>query len=132
MGVEEFLLTSTINGIAAQRLVRKLCRDCRQPYQPLPEMLERCGIASGHMAQFHHAKGCPQCNGTGYKGRTSIMEIMPMSDAIRQHVLHHADAAVIRSAALAEGMQSLFAAGIDKAMRGETSLDEVFRVAEAA
>ena len=129
MGVEDYLLTSTINGVMAQRLVRKLCPDCRELCAPLPELGAKLGLSADMARQpFHRAKGCEVCNHTGYRGRTSIMEVLPMSDPIRHAVLKSADAASLDGLAQERGMQTMRMNGLKKALAGITSLEEVMRV----
>lgn len=135
MGVEDYLLTSTINGILAQRLVRRLCPDCRQPYQPLPELAAKLaaaghGSSNGASASLYHPVGCKACNGTGYRGRLVIAEVLLMSDRIRQAVLAHATATEIHRLAVEEGMRTMYRDGLRKAAAGLTSIEEVLRVAE--
>lgn len=134
MGVEDYLLTSTINGVAAQRLVRTLCPHCSEPYAPLPEIVERVGLlplAGGKRIELRHAVGCAECSGTGYRGRSSIVEVLAMSDALRQAVLRSADSATIQQLALDSGMQSMRMHGLKKALAGRTTLEEVLRVTRA-
>ncbi len=131
MGMEDYLLTSTINGILAQRLVRSLCKSCRQAYEPLPEVIQEFGleaIAEGAPIRLYRPVGCPECNGTGYVGRLGIMEVMPMTDSLRALVMRHAVAGELRSKAVAEGMRTLYEDGLYKALLGETTIDEVLRV----
>ena len=107
MGVEDYLLTSTVVGIQAQRLVRTLCHECREPYVPLPEVVEQMGLTrfAGIAAlTLYHARGCDHCSHTGYIGRMCIMEIMPMTDTIRTLVMRHATATDLRAAAIEQGM----------------------------
>ena len=129
MGVEDYLLTSTMNGVVAQRLVRKLCPDCRERRAPMPELGRKLGLCED-MAQgpFYHAKGCEACNHTGYRGRTSIIEVLPMSDPIRHAILASADAGALDRLAGELGMQSMRTNGLKKALAGITSLEEVMRV----
>ncbi len=130
MGVEDFLLTSTINGVVSQRLVRTLCPACREPYEALPELAERMQIApraDGRPQILYRAKGCAQCGGTGYHGRSSIVEVLAMTDAIRQLVLARADTGAIRRAAIAGGMRTMHAHGMAKVAAGLTSVEEVLR-----
>jgi general secretion pathway protein E len=130
MGVEDFLLTSTINGVLAQRLVRLLCPHCKEPYEALPELAARMQIAprgDGRPHVLHRAKGCVECNGTGYFGRSSIVEVLPMSEAIQQLILSRADTGAIRRQALAGGMRALHAHGMAKVLAGETSVEDVLR-----
>jgi general secretion pathway protein E len=130
MGVEDFLLTSTINGVVSQRLVRTLCPHCREPYEVLPELAGRMQIApraDGRPHILYRAKGCGQCGGTGYFGRSSIVEVLTMTDALRQLVLSRADTGAIRASAAASGMRSMHMHGMTKALAGQTSVEEVLR-----
>jgi general secretion pathway protein E len=130
MGVEDYLLTSTVNGLAAQRLVRTLCADCREAYEILPELTERLGLdrlSPAYPIILYRPTGCARCGDTGYLGRSSIIEVLAMSDAIRQLVLKRTDAAQLRRAAIEEGMESMWVHGMKKALAGATSIDEVVR-----
>ncbi|HXC56385.1 MAG TPA: type II secretion system ATPase GspE [Rhizomicrobium sp.] len=131
MGIEDYLLTSTISGVIAQRLVRTLCPHCRKPYDAAPALLERLQIADG-ATTLYAAQGCERCNATGYAGRSSIVEVLVMSDAIRHLVLEHAEAGAIRRQAAAEGMRSMHADGMAKVLAGQTSVEEVLRATRAA
>jgi general secretion pathway protein E len=132
MGVEDYLLTSTVIGILAQRLVRTLCPHCREPYTALPELVAELGLArfapgSGEITLWR-AKGCPECAQTGYTGRVGITEIMPMTDPLRSLVMKHATAAELRVEAVRGGMLSMYEDGLRKAIRGVTTFEEVLRV----
>ena len=132
MGVEDYLLTSTINGILAQRLVRRLCPHCRESYRPLPELADRFGRIPrdpGPLALYRPI-GCALCNGTGYRGRLAIAEMLLMTDPIRKLVLSHATATEIQRTAVAEGMATMYEDGLRKALEGRTTVEEVLRVAE--
>jgi general secretion pathway protein E len=131
MGIEDYLLTSTIRGVIAQRLVRKLCRHCRRPYQADPALLERLEIGEP-IDTLYAAQGCEACNATGYVGRSSIVEVLVMSDAIRHLILEHAEAAAIRRQATADGMRSMYLHGMRKAAAGETSIEDVLRATRVA
>ncbi len=131
MGVEDYLLTSTVNGILAQRLVRSLCRACREPYTPLPEVVREFDLerfADGRPLTLHRPVGCEACAGTGYAGRLGIMEMMPMTDALRSLVMRHAVSGDLRRQAISEGMQTLYEDGLRKVVAGIVTLDEVLRV----
>ena len=131
MGVEDYLLTSTVIGIQAQRLLRTLCTHCREAYEPLPEVVAQMGLqkhAQAGRLQLYHARGCEQCSHTGYVGRQCIMEIMPMTDSIRSLVMRHASATELRAAAIEQGMQTMYEHGLAKVARGITTLEEVLRV----
>lgn len=130
MGVEDYLLTSTVIGVAAQRLVRTLCPHCREAFEPLAELVERLRLpkSSSGKHTLYRATGCEQCSHTGYRGRTSIIEVLPISDAIRQAVLKSADAASIDKIARDMGLQTMRMHGLKKALAGITSIEEVLRV----
>jgi general secretion pathway protein E len=131
MGVEDYLLTSTVIGILAQRLVRTLCPHCKEPYIALPELVEqmrlRKFVPEGPITLWH-ARACPACSQTGYTGRISILEMLPMTDALRSLVMRHATANELRAQALAEGMLTMYEDGLRKALRGVTTFEEVLRV----
>jgi len=131
MGVQDYLLTSAVNAIQAQRLVRKLCESCKQAFQPVPEIIDRWrldNLTSQRPISLNRAGGCKKCGNTGFAGRTAILEILRFSDAIRQLILTNADAASIRKLALAEGMQPMREDGFCKVIAGVTTLEEVLRV----
>ena len=129
MGVERYLLTSTVTGILAQRLVRKLCPNCRAPYSASPEVLASLGISGVEKAAtLHHAVGCDACNYRGFSGRTMIVEMFAMSDSIRGMVLRGAETREIQAEAVRAGMQTMHMHGIAKALGGETTIEEVKRV----
>ena len=130
MGVEDFLLTSTINGVVAQRLARTLCHNCREPYDALPEMVAQLGLEryAKPPVKLYRAVGCDHCNQTGYRGRISILEIMEISDPIRQMILRHAEANEIQRTAVENGMKVMFDDGVNKALQGVTTIEEILRV----
>ena len=117
-----------MNGIVAQRLVRRLCRDCREAYAPLPELLEQLGLQERSDITFWQPERLRRCNGTGYYGRISINEVLVVSDAIRRQILQHAEATELQRAAIAAGMRPMFQDGIAKAAAGVTTIEEVLRV----
>ncbi|HZB93801.1 MAG TPA: ATPase, T2SS/T4P/T4SS family [Stellaceae bacterium] len=132
MGVEDYLLTSTLSGVTAQRLVRRLCH-CRTPCETSPAFLERSGLAAlarGRPIQLFAPRGCEACQGTGYQGRVAVMEVLEMSDALRTLVLRHAEVADLRCAAASEGMRSMREDGLLKALDGITAIEEVLRVTQ--
>jgi general secretion pathway protein E len=132
MGVEDYLLTSTVIGILAQRLVRTLCPHCREQYTALPELVAELGLdrfaPGGGDITLWRAKGCTECAQTGYTGRVGITEIMPMTDPLRSLVMKHATAAELRVEAVRGGMLSMYEDGLRKAIRGVTTFEEVLRV----
>ena len=132
MGVEDYLLTSTINGIVAQRLVRLICVDCSAPKPVLPEIVDELGLdrffQGGAQPVLAAGAGCAACNGTGYRGRTGIVEILVMTDAVRQAIVARAGAQDVQRAAALAGMTTMFEDGLKKAVAGITTLEEVLRV----
>jgi general secretion pathway protein E len=131
MGVEDYLLTSTVIGILAQRLVRRLCPHCRDPYVALPELVEQMRLrryveGDGDITLWH-AKGCSQCANTGYVGRVCITEMMPMTDGLRRLVMKHETAAELRAEAISVGMITMYEDGLRKAVKGVTTFEEVLR-----
>ena len=130
MGIDDFLLTSTLNLVIGQRLVRRLCTLCREPYEAGAEMRERFDLARDPacVLRFFRAVGCPRCSGVGYTGRTGLMELLELSEPIHRAVLSHADANTIEKAATDLGMRTMFRHGLALASAGETSLEEVLRV----
>jgi general secretion pathway protein E len=130
MGVEDYLLTSTVIGILAQRLVRKLCPHCKEPYTALPELVDQMRLrrfSQDRDITLWHAKGCSQCGQTGYMGRLSILEMMPMTDAVRSLVMKHENAAELRAEAIRGGMVTMYEDGLRKALAGVTTFEEVLR-----
>jgi general secretion pathway protein E len=128
MGVPDYLLTSTVNGVVAQRLVRRLCPHCREAEKPAAALLARLGNGGDAPEAFYRAKGCERCNGTGYSGRCALLEVLVMDDPLRRLVLQRADAREIEKAAVAGGMRTLYQDGLRKAAEGVTSIEEVLRV----
>ncbi|GGO80164.1 type II secretion system protein E [Marinobacterium nitratireducens] len=133
MGVEDYLLTSTLNAVIGQRLVRVLCRHCKEAYTPLPEVVAELGLekySGGKPVQLYRAVGCSACGGTGFLGRVVIHELLQMNDEIRRLALQHADAGQIQKAARAAGMRTMYEDGCMKALAGVTNLEEVIRVTQ--
>ena len=131
MGAEDYLLTSTVNGILAQRLVRTLCDKCRAPHAALPEVVEQMGLRRFTKSEeilLYRPVGCAECAGTGYFGRICILEMLTMTDTIRSLIMRHATAGEIRSAAIAQGMETMFENGLRKSLSGITTIEEVLRV----
>jgi len=131
MGIENYLLNSTVNAVLGQRLVRRLCEHCREPYEAPAELAASLDLsAAGHTgsATLYRPAGCPECNGRGYRGRTMILELMVLDDDIRSLVLHRAEAREIQTAAIRGGMQTMYLHGMRKALAGITTIEEVLRV----
>jgi general secretion pathway protein E len=136
MGVPDYLLSSTLNGVAAQRLVRRLCPDCREGYAPDDELVRRLKmdklLPGGAPDTLFRAVGCAACGGTGYRGRLGVIEVLVMSDEIRRLILSQPDALAIEQMARKEGMRSLYEDALAKAAAGATSIEEVLRTTRSA
>jgi general secretion pathway protein E len=131
MGVEPFLVASSLAAVLAQRLVRVLCPDCKEPWQPTAEQLAEIGVRSGNgPITIYRPKGCPRCGQTGYRGRVGIMELMMIDDDIRNLVTQTTDAKSIKRCAVEKGMGTLRADGARKVVEGVTSIAEVLRATE--
>jgi type IV pilus assembly protein PilB len=128
MGIEPFLIASSVILTCAQRLVRRLCPNCKEEYLPEAELLEKLGISDQQGVQFYHGAGCDRCKKRGYQGRAAVIEVLPVSETIRRLIIKRASANVIKNQAISEGMKSLRLVGIDKAREGITSLEEVLRL----
>lgn len=127
MGVEPFLVASSVKMILAQRLLRKLCPKCRKEYQPSREETAEMQLQKERGSGFYKPVGCPSCNNVGYKGREAVYEIFSVRNSLSDMIAHSASAADIRSKGKGEGMHTLREAALKKAARGETSLEEVLR-----
>ncbi len=136
MGVPDYLLSSTLNGVAAQRLVRRLCPECREAYAPDDALIRRLKmdrlLSGGAPDTLYRAAGCNACGGSGYRGRLGVIEVLVMSDEIRRLVLAESDAHAIEQAARAEGMRTLYEDALAKAASGATSIEEVLRTTRSA
>jgi len=132
MGIEPFLVASSVEGLVAQRLVRRLCRHCRRLKFPDPDFLDSVGFPQERLSEgnIYEAVGCEECRHTGFTGRMGIYEIIPISDEIRQLIVARAGATDIRNAALKHGMRPLRHDGWSKVLRGLTTIEEVLRVSE--
>jgi type IV pilus assembly protein PilB len=130
MGVKPFLVATSIMGVMAQRLVRTLCKNCKEPYTPDAKTVKALGLDDEYISshEWIHGAGCDECNGTGYKGRKGIFEIMTVNDEIRNLVYQSASSDEIRRVARKAGMGTLRQDGLKKAERGITTLEEVLRV----
>jgi type IV pilus assembly protein PilB len=130
MGIEPFLVSSSVLMICAQRLLRKICPHCKEPIEVPPEVTHRLGLSKDDMSAhtFYRGRGCSRCKDTGFLGRMAILEVLLISDAMREQILHNTSAKVLKDLASKEGMRTLRMAGLDKAKAGLTSLDEVLRV----
>lgn len=130
MGIEPYLLSSSVVGVLAQRLVRRICPDCREPYQPTERELMNIGLEAKDLPHGHlfHGKGCGSCYGSGYKGRHAIYELMNVNNEIKKQIVKSPDAVELRSLALKLGMTSLLSHGSEIVKEGITTVAEVLRV----
>ncbi len=133
MGVDDYLITSTLDGIVAQRLVRKLCPHCRTEHRPEPEWVREVGldrIAGTTDITLYRGRGCVHCDHSGYRGRAAILELLVMNEPVRKAILEQGDADSIRAAAVAHGMQPMRDDGLRKALARLTTVAEVARVCQ--
>jgi type IV pilus assembly protein PilB len=129
MGVPTFLITATVEAILAQRLVRRICSQCREPTKPSEEMLYELGATAEEVAgqNFYRGRGCDVCNNTGYKGRVGLFELMLLNDQLREMVMENSPADELRKVAKDNGMIPLRDYGMEFVYEGVTTLDEVMR-----
>ena len=129
MGVEPFLIASALEGVLAQRLVRKICKDCRTPYEPSETVLTQVGLSAHEVGDknFYYGAGCEKCNHTGYKGRKGIYELLDISEPIRDLINQRAPSVVIRQKAIELGMVTLRSDGLRNIFDGETTIEEVLK-----
>ena len=134
MQVDDYLLTSTVDGVLAQRLVRCLCPECRVPYVPSDSRIQALGLeryAQSDKPTLYRAGGCSACDGTGFRGRTSILELMVMTEPLRQAVVARKDADTLHRIAQQEGMVDMRSDGLRKAVSGQTTIEEIERVTQS-
>lgn len=129
LGVEPYLIGSSLEGVLAQRLVRCICRDCREAYQPDADLLAQLELSATELAErpFWRGAGCPRCARTGYRGRRGIFEWLPISETMREQVAVHSATFDLKRQALREGMRPLRRAGLDALLAGETTAAEVLQ-----
>jgi general secretion pathway protein E len=132
MGIEPYLITSSVNGVISQRLVRRLCEHCKQAYQPDPSVLISSGLQRIGLnpSQLYRSLGCEHCRQTGYDGRCGIHELLVIDDSMRRGILDGLDATALHAKAAAAGMHTLYEDGLLKVAAGTTSLDELLRVTQ--
>ncbi|NLM16501.1 MAG: Flp pilus assembly complex ATPase component TadA [Candidatus Riflebacteria bacterium] len=129
MGVEPFLVASSIIGVMAQRLVRTICEDCKQEFVPSPALIKRAKLLyQAGRTKVYQGEGCDNCNRTGYKGRTTITELLLPTEHIKELIVQKSPTSVIKNEAMNQGMTTLRADGLGKVLRGITTLTEVIRV----
>lgn len=131
MGIEPYLITSTVIMCVSQRLVRVICSNCKEEYEPSPTLLKEIGIESleGKKIKLYHGRGCKKCSNTGYKGRTGVFEVMELNDEIRELILERESVHVIKEAARRAGLVTLREATAKKVLAGITTVEELVRVA---
>jgi type IV pilus assembly protein PilB len=129
MGIEPFLVATSVNLIQAQRLIRRVCKDCKKEHPTPVEVLEEIGFAPAEAKKVktYKGKGCPSCNDTGYKGRIGLYEVMEITDEIRELILIGASALELRKKSIEDGMISLRESGLYKIRNGVTTIEEVLR-----
>ena len=133
MGIEPFLIASATNLILAQRLAIKICKDCKEEVHVPPQGLIDIGVPADDAKSFkcYHGKGCSTCNGSGYKGRIALYEVMPLTESLKELVLNGASSAELKRGAVKEGMKTLRMSGITKIKEGVTTIEEVVRTTMA-
>jgi type IV pilus assembly protein PilB len=128
MGIEPFLISSSVILTCAQRLVRRICPNCKEEFHPEPEVFHKLGLDNMESGTFFRGAGCDRCKRRGYAGRAAVIEVLPITETIRRLIVKRASATVIKNQAMSEGMKSLRMVGIDKAREGITTLEEVLRL----
>jgi type IV pilus assembly protein PilB len=128
MGIESYLLADSIVGVIAQRLVRRLCPQCKRPYNPGPDERRLLEIPQDAPVTIYGPCGCPQCNGTGYKGRIGVYEIMTITPGLRRVISQHGNTEAIRDTAMGEGMHTLRMSSTKLVLEGVTSFTEMMKV----
>jgi type IV pilus assembly protein PilB len=131
MGIEPFLISSSVAGIMAQRLTRKICERCKKSYAASPDLIKSLGITADAVT-FFHGDGCPACKNTGYQGRVALFELMEMNEAIRGLIIGKASSSSLKAAAIQSGFTTLRQQGMIKAADGITTVEEVLRVTQEA
>ena len=129
MGIEPFLVASSVNLICAQRLLRKLCKDCKEPIEVPEQTLIELGAVPEKLGDYnvHHGTGCRTCNSTGHKGRIGVYEIMQIGDELSEFILNGASTLELKREAIRQGMNSLRMSALKKLAEGSTSMKEVVR-----
>jgi general secretion pathway protein E len=128
MEIEPFLLSSSVTGVLGVRLVRKNCPYCAQPYEPEPHIMKNVPLADRENAQFRRGAGCDQCLNTGYSGRTSVNELLKVTQAFRDAVMDKMPTRTLQDVAINQGMMTMWQRGLRRALAGETTLEEIQRV----
>jgi len=132
IGVEPYLISSAVNAIVAQRLVRKICKECKEEYTPSEQQMALFRKAGYTGEKFWHGKGCDRCRKTGHTGRLGIYELLIMTDLLRDLVTANPDVLQLRKKCIEQGLVTLREDGFAKVAQGLTTVDEILRVTEAA
>lgn len=129
MGVEPFLVSSTLIGVMGQRLVRTICDRCKTPFEPTEQQLGQLGLSPGDVEgkKFAFGRGCGECNDSGYRGRKGIFELLQVTDAIRELINDRSPSVVLKQKAVEEGMITLRDDGLRSVFNGETAIDEILK-----
>ena len=130
MGVEPFLIAACLIGVMAQRLIRLICSDCKEAYEPSQAIIDRWGLKDKGKITLYRGRGCDTCMGTGYKGRSGIFELMVVDDEMREMIIANASVVALRTKAQEKGMRFLRDDGLDKVLKGMTTIEEIARVTE--
>ena len=130
-GVEPYLVSSSLIGVMAQRLVRRICSNCRQRFEPSGHELREIGLLDTMRGEFFVGSGCDKCFKTGYRGRTGIYELMMINEEIQELIYKRENAGTIKKAALEAGLKTLRMDGARKVLKGTTTIAEVLRVSQA-
>lgn len=130
MGIEPFLVASSVVAVLAQRLLRRICPDCKRPYRASEDELSRLDLPPGSAVTLYRGAGCAACSQTGYRGRTGIFELMVLDDDIRRLIGGKADSTAIKQTAIAKGMVTLKQEGAERVIQGQTTLEEVMRITQ--
>ena len=132
MGIEPFLVSSSVIAILAQRLARQICPDCKTGYTPPPDALKRLGLDTAEGVTLYRGAGCESCRHTGYKGRIGVFELLVVTDSLRELIVRRAPAAELKAQAVREGMRTLRDDGLEKVLSGVSTIDEILRVVYVA
>ena len=130
MGIEPFLISASLIGIMAQRLIRLICQHCKEPYEPSKALLEKWGLKDKAGLSLYRGKGCEQCKGTGYWGRGAVFELLVVDDELREMIIAESSTVSLRKKAQEKGMRLLAEDGVAKALKGMTTIEEIARVCE--
>jgi type II secretory ATPase GspE/PulE/Tfp pilus assembly ATPase PilB-like protein len=129
MGIEPFLVSSSVLMVCAQRLLRKICPHCKEAFQVPPDVTARLSMSKEEVSNtYYRGRGCSRCKDTGFLGRMAILEVLSITNGLREQILQNTSAKALKEQALKEGLKTLRVAGLERAKAGLTSLDEVLRV----